>query len=109
MRGEVYELPAPRGATGHEQRGRRFCVVIQTDQLENWNTWVIAPTTRTEPSGNLSMRFRPEIRINGERCFVLLDQMGAVDRTRLGSRVDMVSLQEMQDINAAICTLLGIA
>ena len=42
MRGEVYRLPA-RGK-GHEQRGRRYAVVIQPDWL-TLSTWIVAFTS----------------------------------------------------------------
>ena len=33
IRGDVYAVPAARGASGHEQRGPRLGVVVQADDL----------------------------------------------------------------------------
>lgn len=33
MRGDIHELPSPRGARGHEQPGRRHAVIVQSDDL----------------------------------------------------------------------------
>ncbi len=56
MRGEVFRLPAPREARGHEQAGARYAVVVQSDQLP-LSTWLVAPTSAS--AGPAS--FRPEI------------------------------------------------
>ncbi len=42
MRGEVYRLSA-RGQ-GHEQKGRRYAVVLQPDWL-TLSTWIVALTS----------------------------------------------------------------
>ncbi|TAM87040.1 MAG: type II toxin-antitoxin system PemK/MazF family toxin, partial [Jatrophihabitans sp.] len=44
MRGEIYRLRAPRDARGHAQHGRRYAVVVQSDQLP-LSTWLVAPTS----------------------------------------------------------------
>ena len=33
MRGDVYQLRSPRGTRWHEQRGARYAVVVQSDDL----------------------------------------------------------------------------
>lgn len=48
MRGEVYRLPA-RGK-GHQQKGRRYAVVLQPDWL-TLSTWIVACTTYTRVIG----------------------------------------------------------
>jgi mRNA interferase MazF len=40
VRGEVFRLRAPRGA---EQRGARFAVVVQADELLALSTVLVAP------------------------------------------------------------------
>ncbi|WP_235856957.1 type II toxin-antitoxin system PemK/MazF family toxin [Occultella glacieicola] len=59
---------------GHEQAGRRFAVVLQSDDLP-LSTWVVAPTS----TGRREASFRPEITIAGAPTRVLVEQLTAVD------------------------------
>jgi mRNA interferase MazF len=97
----VYELRTPRNARGHEQRGHRFAVVIQSDLLP-LSTWLVAPTsTSARPTS-----FRPQIEVDGKSTLVLVEQIAAVDPERLGQLVGHVSRQEMTDIDDAIRIVL---
>ncbi|MEU8197392.1 type II toxin-antitoxin system PemK/MazF family toxin [Microbispora amethystogenes] len=73
MRGDVYRLRAPRGAVGHEQRGERFAIVLQSDGFA-LSTLVVAPTSTS--AGRAV--FRPEIEVEGKTTRVLVDQLSAV-------------------------------
>src|SRR5688572_30033551 len=74
VRGDVYQLKAPRDTRGHEQRGNRFAVVVQSDLLP-LSTWLVAPTsTSARPAS-----FRPEVEISGKTTLVLIEQIAAVD------------------------------
>lgn len=102
-RGDVFELRLPKGS-GHEQRGRRFGVVIQADELLPRSVVVIAPTSRSARPAS----FRPEIDAGGERTVVLVEQLGAVDSGRLGRLVGHVSPEEQWGIDDALLTVLGL-
>ena len=71
-RGEVYRVRLPAGR-GHEQRGRRYGVIVQAEALLGLSTILIAPTSRSAAPAT----FRPEIEIDGTRTFVLANQMRA--------------------------------
>jgi mRNA interferase MazF len=43
VRGDLYRLRAPRNATGHEQQGARYAVVLQSDAMAALSTWIVAP------------------------------------------------------------------
>ncbi|MGQ0668157.1 MAG: type II toxin-antitoxin system PemK/MazF family toxin [Actinomycetota bacterium] len=45
-RGDVYEFRSPRGR-GHEQRGERYGVVVQSDLLLPRSVVIVAPTSRS--------------------------------------------------------------
>ena len=101
MRGDVFQLKSPRDARGHEQRGNRFAVVVQSDLLP-LSTWLVAPTsTSARPTS-----FRPEVEIGGKSTLVLVEQIAAIDPERLGQLVGHLSQREMSDIHEAIRTVL---
>jgi len=52
--------------------------------------------------------FRPEITIGPDITKVLVEQLGAVDATRLGDLVGRVSPQEMWGIDEALLAILGL-
>ncbi len=103
QRGDVYEL-RPSGRSGHEQQGRRFGVVVQSDALLPRSVVLIAPTSRSARSAS----FRPEVVIEGETTKVLVEQVGAVDVNRLGDHVGLVSPEEMWGIDESLVTVLGL-
>ncbi|UMB72043.1 type II toxin-antitoxin system PemK/MazF family toxin [Mycobacterium paraterrae] len=103
MRGEVFRLRAPRGSRGHEQYGARYAVVVQSDQLP-LSTWLVAPTsTSARPAS-----FRPEVAVGGASTRVLAEQTAAVDPSRLGERVGLLSFDEMRRVDAALRVVLGL-
>ena len=101
MRGDVHELPAPRGARGHEQRGRRYAVVVQSDD-PLLSTVLIAPTS----SSDRATSFRPAIELLGRETLVLVEQTAAVDPARLGPRVGRLSHRELVDVDDALRLVL---
>lgn len=103
MRGEVYELKSPRNGRGHEQSGKRYAVVVQSDLLP-LSTWLVAPTsTAARPA-----TFRPEIEILGVHTRVLAEQTAAVDPDRLGEPVGCLLHDEMRKVDAALRVVLSI-
>ncbi|GAA4207259.1 type II toxin-antitoxin system PemK/MazF family toxin [Microbispora amethystogenes] len=103
MRGDVYRLRAPRGAVGHEQRGERFAIVLQSDGFA-LSTLVVAPTSTS--AGRAV--FRPEIEVEGKTTRVLVDQLSAVDATRLGDFSGRLDPYEMHEIDVALRGFLGL-
>ncbi len=104
QRGEVVRLRAPRGARGHEQRGPRYGVVLQAGDLLALSTVIVAPTS----TGAQPASFRPEITVARSRARVLVDQLTAVDRSRLGSSAGPLTGEELADVDRAIQVVLGL-
>lgn len=102
-RGEVRPLRLPKG-TGHEQQGRRFGVIVQTDALLPRSTVLVAPTSRSARAAS----FRPEISIGEAPTRVLVEQTGAVDASRLGDPVGHLSAAEQWAVDAALRTVLDL-
>jgi len=103
-RGDVFEFRLPRGR-GHEQSGKRYGVVVQSDALLPRSVVIVAPTSRSARSAS----FRPEIAVGRDLTKVLVEQLGAVDATRLGDLVGHVSPQEIWGIDEALLSVLGLS
>lgn len=102
-KGDVVALRLPKGL-GHEQAGRRFGVVVQSDAFLERSTVIVAPTsTSARPTV-----FRPTIAVNGVVTTVLVEQLHAVDVRRLGRRARHLDLEERFDIDRALEVLLGL-
>lgn len=102
-RGDIFSLRLPRGV-GHEQRGHRFGVVVQSDALLTRSVVLIAPTsTSAKPAS-----FRPEIEIDGASTRVLIEHVGAVDVHRLGGFTGRLTPAEQWGVDAALLTVLGL-
>ncbi len=101
-RGEVYRLPAPRRASGHEQRGARYAVILQADEFAALSTVVVAPTSGSARAAS----FRPAVRVAGQTTRVLVEQLRAVDPRRLGRRAGRLTWEELAEVERALRLLL---
>lgn len=104
MRGDVYRLRAPRDARGREQRGTRYAVVVQSDDLDLLSTWMVAPTSTSARAAT----FRPGVEIAGLPTRVLVEQTSAVDRSRLGKRIGHLGFDELRAVDAALRIVLAL-
>jgi mRNA interferase MazF len=104
VRGEVFRLPAPRGARGHEQRGARYAVVVQADEFLGLSTVLVAPTsTSARPAS-----FRPTVELDGAETCVLAEQTTVVDPQRLGLSAGRLDAAEIRAVDDALSLVLGI-
>ena len=102
MRGDLYRLRPAKDTAGHEQRGPRYAVSIQSDAIL-LSTVIVAPTsTSAQPA-----IFRPEIEMNGARTLVLVDQMRAVDASRLGDFAGRLDAAQSGEVDRAVKLILG--
>lgn len=103
-RGDIFALRLPKGL-GHEQRGRRFGIVVQSDAFFPRSVVLVAPTsTSAKPAS-----FRPEIDIDGTLTRVLVEQVGAVDLQRFGDLAGHLTPEEQWGVDAALLTVLGLS
>jgi len=103
VRGEIYQLRAPRDARGHEQRSPRYAVVVQSDQFP-LSTWLVAPTSTSARQAS----FRPEVEIDGRTTRVLAEQTTAVDPGRLGDSFGHLTFDELRHVEAALRLVLDL-
>lgn len=103
LRGDVYRFKVPKGV-GHEQHGDRYGVVVQADEFLPRSVVLVAPTsTSARPAS-----FRPEIDLDGRPTRVLVEQLGAVDASRLGDLSGHLSPEEQWGVDEALATVLGL-
>lgn len=103
LRGDVYRFKLPRGV-GHEQHGDRFGVVVQADELLPRSVVLVAPTSRSARSAS----FRPKIEVGGDATCVLVEQVGAVDLSRLGELAGHLTRDELWSVDDALATVFGL-
>jgi mRNA interferase MazF len=104
VRGEIFRLPAPRGARGREQRGARFAVVVQADEFLDLSTVLVSPTsTSARPAS-----FRPTITLERRETRVLVEQTTVVDPERLGRSTGRLDANELRSVDEALMLVLGL-
>jgi mRNA interferase MazF len=104
VRGDVFRLPAPRRARGHEQQGARYAVVVQADDFLDLSTVLVSPTSASA----LAASFRPAITLRGDETRVLVEQTTVVDPQRLGRSAGRLEPQELRAVDEALMLLLGL-
>jgi mRNA interferase MazF len=102
-RGDVIELRLPKGV-GNEQRGRRFGVVVQSDTLLPRSVALVAPTSVAAREATV----RPVIEVLGDRTKVLVEQIAALDVSRLGETIVTLHGDAMWAIDDALRLVLGL-
>jgi mRNA interferase MazF len=104
VRGEIRRLRIPGGRRGSEQRGARFAVIVQADELLALSTVLVAPTSRSAPPRS----FRPLIEVGGESTRVLVEQTTAVSTERLGESARRLKAHELRAVDEALALVLGL-
>jgi mRNA interferase MazF len=104
VRGEVFRLPAPRGARGREQRGARYAVVVQADEFLGLRTVLVSPTSASARPAS----FRPTITLDGTETRVLVEQTTVVDPERLGPSAGRLDAVELRAVDNALALMLGL-
>lgn len=102
-RGDIFAIRLPKG-TGHEQHGKRFGVVMQSDAFLPRSVVLVAPTSISARPAS----FRPEIEVDGVTTKVLVEQLAAIDVTRLGTLNGHLNSEEQWSVDSAMLTVLGL-
>lgn len=102
IRGAVYRVDFGDAKRGHEQRGRRYAVVMSPSSMP-WSVVTVVPTsTSAQPAV-----FRPELEIMGTKTRFLVDQIGTVDVAYVhGDPVDYLERDEMAEVEHAVARYL---
>jgi mRNA interferase MazF len=102
-RGDIFRVRLAKGR-GHEQRGPRYAVIVQADELLGLSTAIVAPTSRSAAPAT----FRPEIEVAGEVTRVLVEQLRAVDLDRLEQHAGRLNAEEQRGVDAALELVLAL-
>jgi mRNA interferase MazF len=103
VRGAVFRLPSPRGVRGREQRGARYAVVVQADEL-SLSTVLVAPTSASARPAT----FRPLVALKDGETRVLAEQTTVVDPQRLGASAGRLDTSELSALDAALALVFGL-
>jgi mRNA interferase MazF len=104
VRGEIFRLPARRGARGHERRSARFAVIVQADEFLDLSTTLVAPTSTRARAAS----FRPTILVDRRETRVLVEQTTVVDPRRLGRSAGRLETSELRAVDDALSLILGL-
>lgn len=104
VRGEIFRLPPPRQARGHEQRGARFAIVVQADEFLDLSTVLVSPTSASARAAS----FRPTITIDGRETRILVEQTTVVDPRRLGRSAGRLDSAELRAVDDSLLLVLGL-
>jgi mRNA interferase MazF len=102
-RGAVCSVRLGR-TTGREQSGRRYAVIVQSDDLWLLNTVVVVPTSVSARPAT----FRPEIVVEGQRTRVLCEQVRTLDAQRIGATLGMLSAANLSSVEDALEIVLDL-
>ena len=104
VRGDVHAITLP-GKRGHVQRGPRYAVIVQADDLLALSTIVICPTSGSA----FPASFHPEISLFDQPTQILCEMVGAIDARSLGERVAHLSFEEMRAVDDALQLVLELS
>ena len=102
-RGDIFRVRLAKGR-GHEQRGPRYAVIVQADELLGLSTAIVAPTSRSAAPAT----FRPRIEVAGEATRVLVEQLRTVDLDRLEQHAGRLTAEEQRGVDAALELVLAL-
>jgi mRNA interferase MazF len=103
FRGAIYEIKALPGARDHEQQGRRYAVIIQSDRFATSAITVALTSSSAGPA-----IYRPEIDFDGTKSRILADQIYTVSPSRLGDFKGALEAHEAAELDRALMLKLGL-
>ena len=80
---------------GYEIQKTRPCVVISPNEMNILKTVIIAPLT----SKGFDFIFRPKVYFQEKKGLVLLDQIRAIDKSRIIKKIGKIDNQKAKEIS----------
>lgn len=95
IRGAIHKVNLGDAKRGHEQRGRRYGVVLS---VTDWNMVTVVPTSTSAQDSP----WRPEIELMGRRTLLMVDQIRSLDTNYVLDSVGFLSTAEQSVLDQAI-------
>ncbi len=83
---------------GSEIQKTRPCIVISPNEINLLKTVIVAPLT----SKGFDFIFRPKIYFQEKNGLVLLDQIRAIDKSRIIKKIDKVETKKAKEISSIL-------
>jgi len=80
---------------GSEIQKTRPCIIISPNEMNALKTVIVAPMT----SKGFNFIFRPKIKFEDKNGLILLDQIRAVDKTRIVKKIGEVEKKKSKEIS----------
>ncbi|HUR04414.1 MAG TPA: type II toxin-antitoxin system PemK/MazF family toxin [Nonomuraea sp.] len=104
IRGAIYRIDLGDAKRGHEQRGRRYGLVLSLADM----SWSVATVIPTSTSAHAAL-FRPEVEFGGQRTKLLVDQIRTIDVSFIHAEpVYYLGRNEMAEVEHAVMHYLGL-
>jgi len=100
---EIY-LVKLNPTVGSEIQKTRPCIVISPNEMNVLKTVIVAPMT----SKGFDFIFRPKIKFEKKDGLVLLDQIRAVDKTRLVKKLGSVDKSTSKEISGILVEMFKV-
>lgn len=84
---------------GSEMKKARPCVVLSPNEMNKYlQTIVVAPMTSTSKS----YPTRVEVKHNGQKGWIVIDQIRTIDRVRIVKRFETLTSKEIEKVKGVI-------
>ncbi|WP_280140771.1 type II toxin-antitoxin system PemK/MazF family toxin [Nocardia vulneris] len=95
IRGAIHKINLGEVKRGHEQRGRRYGVILS---VTNWSMVTVVPTS----TGAQDSPWRPAIELMDQRTLLMVDQIRSLDTNYVLESVGFLSAAEQAVLDQAI-------
>ncbi|MFD1539077.1 type II toxin-antitoxin system PemK/MazF family toxin [Nonomuraea guangzhouensis] len=104
IRGAIYRVDLGDAKRGHEQRGRRYALVLSPADM----SWSVATVIPASTAAQATV-FRPEVEFGGRRTKLLVDQIRTIDAGFIhGEPVHYLGRDELTEVERAVTLYLGL-
>ena len=111
VRGDVYYVRIGNEGVGSEQKGDRYCVIIQNNVGNKHSPTVIVAFVSTSIH---KAKLPTHVEINNsnsgipEPSIIMCEQIRTIDKSRLERMVGHLSEDKKHELNKALCISIGI-
>ena len=103
IRGAVYRIDLGQAKRGHEQRGKRYGIVLSPSNSPLSVVTVIPTSTSAAPGIH-----RPVVEFDGRPTHALVDQIRSIDEVYVGGIAGALTRSDMAEVEAALAHYLGL-